>query len=197
MSEANEPEPRNDAVIAFLSERRSSPAKAMTGPGPTRDQLRAMVALASRVPDHGKLAPWRFILYGEDARRRLGERFLARAIELNGPLPAAAAELERTRFSRAPAVIAVVSRAAPHVKIPEWEQMMSAGAAAYNLLLCANAHGWDAQWLTEWIAYDSELARELGLQPGERITGFLYVGRKTLPKTERDRPALDSILTEI
>jgi nitroreductase len=156
-----------------------------------------MVALASRVPDHGKLAPWRFIIYGDKARQSLGSKFLERARQTRGALSPAEEEIERTRFSRAPAVVAVVSRAAPHVKIPEWEQLMSAGATAYNLLLVANAHGWDAQWLTEWIAYDPELVPALGLKPGERITGFIYIGRKTLPKTERDRPALDSILTEM
>ncbi len=187
-----------DAVVAFLASRRSSAAKAMTGPGPTREELRAMIGIASRVPDHGKLAPWRFISYGAETRRRLGERFLARAIALRGPLSEAEAEIERTRFSRAPAVVAVVSRAAPHPKIPEWEQVLSSGAAAYNLLLAANAHGWDAQWLTEWIAYDTTLRSDLGLlKDGERIVGFLYIGRRTLPKTERDRPSLDSILSEV
>jgi nitroreductase len=151
-----------------------------------------MVEIASRVPDHGKLAPWRFIRYTPQYRQLLGERFLERALELNEDLNEQQKDIERNRFS-APTVVAVVSRAAPHPKIPEWEQVLSAGAAAMNLLIAANAFGWDAQWITEWIATDETLAADLGIDKNERIVGFVHIGTRTQPKTERDRPQLETI----
>jgi nitroreductase len=180
------------AVIEFLRSRRSVPSRNIAGPGPGVDEIAEMIKIASRVPDHGKLAPWRFILYTPDYCRRLGERFLARALELNSSLNEQQQDIERNRFS-APVVIAVISRASPHPKIPEWEQVLSAGAAAMNLLIAANAFGWDAQWITEWMASDGALAGDLGLDEGERIVGFVHIGTRTQPKTERDRPELDSV----
>ncbi|MCG6858596.1 MAG: nitroreductase [Salaquimonas sp.] len=188
---------RDDAVIEFMRTRRSVPAKTMAGPdpatGPGQDDIRTMIEIASRVPDHGKLAPWRFQRYAPDYCRRLGELCEARAVELDATLSDEMRTIERMRFLRAPVAIAVISRAAPHPKIPVWEQELSAGAAAMNLLIAANALGYDAQWLTEWPASDETLAPALGVRPGERIAGFIHVGARTLPKTERDRPVLDDI----
>jgi nitroreductase len=102
--------------------------------------------------------------------------------------------VERTRFTRAPVVIAVVSTAAPHVKIPEWEQVMSAGAVCLNLLMAANAHGFAANWLTEWVAYDEAFAPELGIGSGEKVAGFIYIGSTTFPAVERPRPDLADVV---
>lgn len=184
---------RLDQVIEFMSNRRSVPAKTMSGPGPQEDEIRSMIAIASRVPDHGKIAPWRFQRYEHNYCKRLGELFLKRALEKEPDLNREMQEIERTRFSRVPVVIAVISAPRRHPKVPEWEQVLSAGAAAMSLLAAANAYGWDAQWLTEWVAYDESLATVLGVRSGERIAGFVYIGTRTMPKTDRDRPAIDDI----
>lgn len=183
----------NLPVLEFMRTRRSVPAKTMSGPGPEEESIRSMIEIAARVPDHGKLTPWRFIRYAPDYCQKLGEKALARAMEKDPSLNEEMREMELYRFTRTPVVIAVVSRAQPHPKIPEWEQMMSAGAAAMNLLIAANAHGWDAQWITEWVAFDQKLAPALGLEDGERLAGFVYIGTRTMPKTERDRPELAKI----
>lgn len=192
MSQDHAPLPE---TIHHLATRRSVPAKAMDGdgPGPDDETIRAMIAIAARVPDHGKIAPWRFIRYSRDWCARLGELALARALQLDPALPGDAQALERGRFLRAPVLIGVVSSPRDHPKIPVWEQELSAGAAAMNLLHAANAHGWDAQWLTEWVAFDEKLRAPLGLEDGERLAGLVYIGRRTMPKTERDRPAIDDI----
>ena len=187
----------NLPVIEFMRTRRSVPAKTMSGPGPDEEAILSMISIAARVPDHGKLAPWRFIRYTPEYCLELGEKCLARALETDPQLGEEGREMELQRFTRAPVVIAVISRAAPHPKIPQWEQTMSAGAAAMNLLIAANAHGWDAQWITEWMAFDEALAPALGLREGERIAGFVFIGTRTMPKTERDRPQTDDVYTVI
>lgn len=184
-------------VLEFLRTRRSVPAKAMApgGPGPDDAQIREMIAIASRVPDHGKIAPWRFIRYATQYCRELGDSILARALELNPDLNEELQEIEKTRFLRAPVVIGIISKPVEHPKVPEWEQVLSCGAAGMNLLIAANAFGWDAQWLTEWVAFDETLAPRLGASDGERIAGFIHIGTRTMPKSERDRPALDDIFS--
>lgn len=187
----------NSNVIEFMRARRSVPARNITAPGPDEIQLRSMIEIAVRVPDHGKLAPWRFIRYSPGYCRTLGEKFAARARELNPDISAEMQAIERERFSTSPTVIAVVSRAASHPKIPQWEQVLSAGAAAMNLLIAANANGWDAQWITEWVAYDEALSPDLGVGRDERIAGFIHMGTRNLPKTERERPNIDDIYVTI
>jgi nitroreductase len=186
---------QHSQVMEFLRNRRSVPAKALApeGPGPGEDEIRQMIAIASRVPDHGKIAPWRFIRYSAKYCSRLGSRVLERALELNPELNEEMQEIEKSRFLRAPVVIGIVSCPREHPKVPEWEQVLSCGAAGMNLLHAANALGWDAQWLTEWVAFDEKLAPHLGAGNGERIAGFIHVGVRTMPKSERDRPDLDDI----
>lgn len=180
-------------VIEFMKNRRSVPAKAMSGPGPSNSQIEAMIAIASRVPDHGKLAPWRFVRYAPQYCVKLGEICLAAALKREPGLPVEMQAIELTRFTRVPVVIAVISRTREHPKIPQWEQLLSAGAAAMSLLIAANAHGFDAQWITEWVAYDEALAPAFGVKPAEKIAGMVYIGTRTSPKTERDRPPIADV----
>jgi nitroreductase len=182
-------------TLDLLLSRRSASAKAMTGPGPDEAQLRKILAAGARVPDHGKLAPWRFILFEGDARSRFGA-VLAECLALSEP-QASAQRLqdERERFLRAPVVIGVVSRAREFLPIPLWEQQLSAGAVCQNTLLAAHAQGFGANWLTEWYAYDPCVLERLGLKPGERIAGFIYIGQPAETLEERPRPQLETILT--
>jgi nitroreductase len=185
----------NPTVKSFMETRRSIPAKQLGGPGPARDEIEAMLTIASRVPDHGKLAPWRFVVFQGSERSRLGEEFARIARRKTPDIGEDMLEIERTRLMRTPVVVMVVSRAAPHVKIPEWEQVLSSGAACMNLLIAANALGYSANWMTEWIAYDPEAAALLGLEPQEKISGFVYIGTAQQPPFERRRPELSEIVT--
>lgn len=182
-------------LVDYLAVRRSVPAFQMCEPGPNRKEIEEILTLAVRVPDHGKIAPWRFVVYRGAERARLGEELLAMALKKNPDLSAEMVEVERARFTRAPVVIGVISTAAPHFKIPEWEQVMSAGAVCLNLLMAANAHGYVANWLTEWFAFDEQAYPLLGVKPGEKVAGFIHVGSTTFPIVERPRPALADVVT--
>jgi nitroreductase len=187
---------RNDIkLIDYLQERHSTPVAQIKEPGPSREEVDAILAMASRVPDHGKLAPWRFIVYRGDLRQALGEAFLAIALQDNPELAEAAREAERSRFTRAPVVIGVISTAAPHVKIPEWEQVLSAGAVCLNMLMAANAQGYVANWRTEWVAYDERAHAALGIRPEEKVAGFIHIGSSDFPVPDRPRPQLADIVT--
>jgi nitroreductase len=181
--------------IDLLRTRRSLKPVELTGPGPSAADLDTLLTIASRVPDHGKLTPWRFIVFEGDARLKAGNAIAAGFI---GKYPDATPEqiaFERTRLARAPLVIAVVSRAAPHVKIPEWEQVLSSGAAAMSLVIAAHALGFGASWITEWYAYDRRVLIGLGVAPEEKITGFVHIGRPAQVPEDRPRPALADIVT--
>lgn len=180
-------------ALDLLTTRKSVKPMEMTGPGPTPDEIQSMLAIASRVPDHGKLTPWRFVIFEGAARERAGHD-IARVFHKNRP-DATEDQLafERNRLTRAPLVIAVVSRAGPHVKIPEWEQVLSAGAATMNLVLAAHALGYAATWITEWYAYDRAVLDALGLSPQERIAGFVHIGRITKTPEDRPRPPVAEI----
>jgi nitroreductase len=182
-------------LLDYLNVRRSTPALQLTEPGPDKSELEEILRLTVRVPDHGKLAPWRFIVYRGEERKRLGEAALKRALEKTPDLGADQQDVERTRFTRAPVVIAVVSTAAPHFKVPEWEQVMSAGAVCLNMLIATNAHGYAANWLTEWVSFDENIWSELGVKSGEKIAGFIYIGSTTFPAVERPRPELADVVT--
>jgi nitroreductase len=174
-------------TLALLARRRSTLARLMTGPGPDAEQRDALVRLAARVPDHGKLFPWRFITFEGEARARFGEILEARLRDLEPAAPPERFELERNRFTRAPLVIAVISDVTENHKIPEWEQILSAGAACQTLLIAASAMGFAAQWLTEWYAYDPAARAALGLADNERVAGFIYIGTASEDATERPR----------
>jgi nitroreductase len=187
----------NPAMLRALLTRRSTVANALGEPGPDTDTLACLLAAAARVPDHGKLAPWRFTVFRGDARARFGE-VLADAWARAEPqsAPPERLDFERGRFLRAPVVIAVISSPKESVKIPEWEQRMSAGAVAQTLLIAAGAAGFAAQWITEWYAYDETVQHALGLTAQERVTGFVYIGTAKENPTERARPALADIVSE-
>jgi nitroreductase len=187
---------QNDVKLTdYLRDRHSTPVAQITEPGPSQEELESILTTASRVPDHGKLAPWRFIVYRGEARGKLGETFLEIALQDNPELAEAAQAAERSRFTRAPLVIGVISTAAPHVKIPEWEQVLSAGAICLNVLMAANAQGYVANWRTEWIAYDARALAGLGVRPEEKVAGFIHIGSSDFPTPDRPRPQLADIVT--
>ena len=167
----------------------------MTGPGPSTAEIETLLTIASRVPDHGKLAPWRFILFEGAARDRAGRIALELKLADNPALDESGRAAESLRFSHAPLVVAVVSCAAPHVKIPEWEQALSAGASCMNLVIAANALGFVTGWVTGWCAYDRRFGAAIGLAERERVAGFVHVGRPRLVREDRPRPALSEIVT--
>jgi len=182
-------------ALQLLKTRRSVKPMELTGPAPSAAELETLLAIASRVPDHGKLTPWRFIVFEGEARLAAGEKIAALFSADRPDATAEQIEFERKRLARAPLVIAVVSRAAPHVKIPEWEQQLSAGASAMSLVFGAHAMGLAASWITEWYAYDRRFLDALGLAPNERIAGFVHIGRPAKPPEDRDRPRLADIVT--
>jgi nitroreductase len=182
-------------ALELLKTRRSVKPMELTDPGPSAGQIDTLLEIASRVPDHGKLVPWRFIVFEGAARLSAGER-IAEAFRVAHPeATPEQVEFERKRLARAPVVIAVVSRAAPHVKIPEWEQVLSAGAAAMSLVFAAHALGFAATWITEWYAYDHRVTDALGIKPNERIAGFVHIGSPMRPPEDRPRPPLADIVT--
>jgi nitroreductase len=185
----------SSGTLDLLLTRRSGSAKAMTAPGPDADELRRILAAGMRAPDHGKLAPWRFILFEGDARHAMG-RVLVEAMRQNESQASdERLALERNRFARAPVVIAVVSRVREGIPIPVWEQELSAGAVCQNILVAAHAMGFVANWITEWYAYDTRVKERLGLKSGERIAGYIYIGTSATPLEERVRPNPDAIVT--
>ena len=182
-------------TIALLKRRSSVPLPLMTGPGPAREELSTILTIAARVPDHGKLAPWRFVVFERRARERAGRIALDIRLADKPELDQAGKAEELRRFTRAPLVLGVVSRAAPHVKIPEWEQVLSAGAVCMNMIVAARALGFSATWLTEWMAYDARFRAAIGLAEHERIAGFIHIGKATTAIEDRPRPPLDAIVT--
>lgn len=182
-------------ALDLLKSRKSVSAAFLGAPGPDESALAEILSVASRVPDHGKLTPWRFIVFAGDARRQAGEALAAQFQRKNPDAPQKQVDEEKNRLAKAPLVIAVVSKAAPHPKIPEWEQVLSAGNSAMNIVLAAHALGFAAQWTTGWIAYDEEAGKILGLNPGERFVGFVHIGTPTAPSPERPRPATADVVT--
>jgi nitroreductase len=176
------------SLLSFLKSRKSASAKTMGGPGPSAGQLQDMLSIAVRVPDHGKLNPWRFVVFEGAARAEVGALFAKRFAELHPGYPAENVNFQNGLFMRAPVVIAVVSTAAEHVKIPVWEQQMSAAAVSFNLVLAAQAHGFDAQWQSDWVAYDDGAKAAMGITETERVAGLIYIGTTSVALEDRPRP---------
>jgi nitroreductase len=187
-------EQMND-TIKLLAARRSASPLLMHGPGPNAQELQTILALAARVPDHGKLAPWRFIVFEGEGQKRAGD-ILAEVFACREPeADAARVETERQRFARSPVMVAVVSRAAPHVKIPLWEQELSAGAVCMALTVAATALGFRTAWITGWCAYDREVLSRFGLAEHEKIAGYMYIGQIDGTVVDRARPDLAALIT--
>ena len=183
------------SLLAFLKSRKSASAKAMTGPGPSADQLSEILEIAVRVPDHGKLSPWRFILFEGDARAKVGEGFAKIWAAQNPNHGQESLNFKRGLFMRAPVVLAVVSTAAPHGKIPVWEQQMSAAAVCYNVVMAATALGFAAQWQSDWVVYDKGAKSVMGVHEAEKIAGLIYIGQSSVPLEDRPRPDALALLT--
>lgn len=180
--------------LTLLARRRSVTAKTMSGPGPTGTDLDALLAIASRVPDHRKIVPFRFVVLEGDARARFGREVVRPAAEARDP-DASARKLdeEEALFTRGGVVVAVVSSPDHEHKTPVWEQELTVGAVCQNLLIAANASGWAGQWLTGWTAYDEGVTSALGVREGERVAGYIYLGTAEEDPKERARPELGAI----
>ena len=182
----------SSAVVDFLAKRRSASAMTLTAPGPDAAQLTELLRLAARVPDHGKLSPWRFVILRGAAKDAFAEKITALADRQANPVKANAA---LRKLTRPPVAVAVISRYIPG-EIPEWEQRQSASAVCQQMLLAAAAMGWGANWITDWYAYDPRAKQILGLAGGELVAGFLYLGASTEAPQERVRPDVAAITTE-
>src|SRR3954462_7725477 len=182
-------------TIDFLKTRRSVKPREMSGPGPSPAELETILTVGSRVPDHRKLAPWRFIVFEGDARARAGEVIAEVFPRKNPNAQTAEVEQEKRRLSDAPLVIGVVSFTRPHPKVPAWEQELSAGASAMNIVTAATALGYGACWLTGWFAFDRDVLEGLGLKADEKLAGFIHIGTASNSTEDRPRPALSEIVT--
>jgi nitroreductase len=181
--------------LDFLAARTSAPSKQLESPGPDETTLKRLLEIAIRVPDHGKLVPWRLLILRGEAKAELGRRLAELAIAKQPDMPEKKKDKERRRYSFAPLVIAVIARIDAESRIPEREQLLSAGCVAYNLLLGAQALGFGAQWLTSWAAYDRDAAAILDLADNECIAGFIHIGTPKRDVPERVRPPLESVVS--
>lgn len=172
----------------LIALRRSAGKRALTSPSPAPSDLDHLLEVAARVPDHRRLAPWRFIVFEGDTRAQFNEA--AVNVQTQEDPDASHQMLADTAcyFLRAPVVIAVISSPNHAHKTPVWEQELSVGAVCYNLLLAANASGWAGCWLSEWIAFSDGINQLLGLSETERVAGYIYLGTATEPPQERLRP---------
>ncbi len=184
-------------AVDLLKTRRSPRIPDLTEPGPSEDELTTILTIASRVPDHGKLVPWRFIVFRKEARAPLAEALTACFRADHKEATPDQIEKESSRFANSPLIVGVVSKAAPHSKIPEWEQILSAGAACMNLVNAAHALGFGANWVTGWAAYDRSCLDLLGVGPNEKVAGYIHIGTPTAALDDRPRPNLSEIVTKL
>ena len=186
---------KNEALLSHLRNRRSVPSLNLVGERPNEDKIVAMLEIAARVPDHGKLAPWRFIVYPQNVGDDIGAYLSNLWGSENANATEDRLELEKIRFARAPLVIGVVSCPIVGHKIPVWEQELSAGAVCLNLIHAAYGFGYIGQWLTEWYSFNEKAVQHLGAGEGERFAGFIHIGSPTFEPTERPRPVINDITT--
>ena len=182
-------------ALDLLTTRRSIKPFEMSGPGPSASELETILTVGARTPDHGKIVPWRFIVFEGDARKKAGDIFARVFKEKNGGATPDQIAKEQSRFTDAPLVIAVVSKTSSHPKVPAWEQELSAGASCMNIVHAAHALGYVANWLTGWMAFDRDVLNALGLNEDEKIAGFIHIGKSERPTDDRPRPALSDIVT--
>jgi nitroreductase len=182
-------------AIELLKTRRSVKPREMSGPGPSPTELETILTIGARVPDHGKLAPWRFIIFEGDARARAGEAIAGVFARKNPDASPAEIDVEKRRLTDAPLVIGVVSLTKPHPKVPPWEQEMSAGASAMNIVTAATALGFGACWLSGWFSFDRDVLDAFGLKADEKLAGLIHIGTVSKASEDRPRPALSDIVT--
>jgi nitroreductase len=182
-------------AVDLLKTRRSIKPREMSAPGPSPAEIETILTIGARVPDHGKLAPWRFIVFEGDARARASEMIASVFASKNPNAQPSEIEVEKRRLTDAPLVIGVVSSAKPHPKVPRWEQELSAGASAMNIVTAATALGYGACWLTGWFAFDRDVLDRLGLNADEKLAGFVHIGTPSKPTEDRPRPVLSEIVT--
>ncbi|MCR9122693.1 MAG: nitroreductase [Phyllobacteriaceae bacterium] len=190
------PGERHEDVLSFLERRKSVPLSQFRGPGPDEQTLRRLIGIAARVPDHGRLEPWRFIIYRPEHGERIGAALAELALSRNPEMREDELDRERKRLSRAPVAIGVVSTAAEHERIPVWEQFLSAGAAAMTLVTAATAHGFAVNWVTGWYSDDAEARAILGLSPDERMAGIVHIGDYDTTVPDRPRPDIDALISD-
>ncbi len=181
-------------TIDLLRTRRSVVANSLGEPGPDKAELELILSAGIRVPDHGKIGPWRLQVLDKQAQAMLGDilaaEFLAAYPEANEKQVA----FERNRPQRAPSLIVVSTRLKRAHKIPEIEQLLSCGAVCTNLLNASVALGYAAQWLTEWPAYNATVKAALGIPEDQHLVGFIYIGTAAEAPGERVRPGLDAVV---
>lgn len=187
----------NSDLRQLIAQRRSTPIKMMhqTAPGPEGDILENILAAAMRVPDHRKIEPWRMIVFAGDARARFGDLIAERFKTLNPDATDVEVEEERNRLLRGPVCVTIVSSPDHNHKTPVWEQELSAGALCLNLLYAAHAAGFAGSWISEWWAFDQELDIAMGLKPGERVAGHIFLGQAISDLVERPRPTPENKVT--
>ncbi|MEP9354935.1 nitroreductase [Xanthobacter sp. KR7-65] len=187
--------PVSPQTLELLEARRSLPLRALLEPGPSPDELDRMLAIAARVPDHGRLVPWRFIVLEGDARAAAGAQLDELYAVRNPGLTPDKSRMWQDYLTRAPLTVVVVSRADPAAKIPELNQVLSAGAACMNLVVAATALGYSALWLLKWPGRDREAAALLGVTETEKVAGFIHIGRPAVRPEDRPRPSLAQVVT--
>lgn len=184
----------NSSLLSHLNSRRSAKPRRLNAPGPSTDLLDEILTIAARTPDHGKLAPWRFVIVDHDQR----DRFAAMLNQAYCREHPDAGRLEHEAVAafahQAPCLVVVLSTPDTASHIPLWEQQLSCGAATMNLLHAAHAHGFAGSWITGWAAYNPDVAAELGARPEDRIAGFVFIGTLSESPDERLRPALGDIV---
>lgn len=186
------------STLEFLQTRRSVKASDMPEGKPDAVTLQKILSAGLRVPDHGKLAPWRIIIFENDARRSFGENVIRPAFAKNQrpDAPDSTLELEAARFERAGVVLAVLSTPTIPHKIPAWEQHLSAGAVCQNIVVAAQSEGYATQWLTEWTAFDPDVKTALGCKTEhDQVAGFIYIAGKLTNNDDRPRPAFEAVVS--
>ncbi len=176
-------------LVLLLKNRRSVLSKNLSEPGPDEKQLKTILEIAARVPDHRKLEPWRFIVIQGDARKNLGGKFCAIRLQ-NYKLTSEQISAEQNRYNHAPTVVVVVFSPVEH-KTPVFEQLLSCGAVCQHINLASSALGFNSQWVTNWCSFDKDAQKELGLKPHESIAGFFHIGTASCIPSDRQRPNLD------
>src|ERR1700682_1402864 len=184
-------------ALQLMRTRRSPRIPDLEAPGPSATELDTILSIAARVPDHGKHVPWRFLVIEGERKKRIAAELLPLLRKAHPDATEDQVAKEPGRFAHSPLVVAVISRAGPHPKIPEWEQILSAGAACMSLVLAVHAMGYGANWVTGWAAYQRPCLDLLGVGAGERIAGFIHIGTPKAAQEERPRPPLSEIVTRI